>query len=546
MQFQTDRQPATGPRRRTLMRASAWSAPAIASAIAAPAAAASPVPVYGLVAGPGGTSAPTAQACSTVAASTFQFTATVNGGAAPAGQDVTITLPLGLRFANRTTSTTLKTGPGGVVDLPAIVPFGAAGTYTITATYQGQTATTNLSVTPQPGSVTALNRSTTTSSSRATFTTTDVPINDAVKGSIDGDQYSTSDTGAGANAAILTAAGAVRYWGRDLGGTRPAPGTLSYNGQPLTGMTMVDNWTSIQANDNTTGGVVANGTTAYQWYRSGSGGTLQVARVSGFTGTIVGVSSDNGRNYLHTTTGIWAWPTATSGTTVTLRASNHIVTSSSVTAFHTWSRGVLSGTLTYGGAAVYDSNIALWRNSTTLTTVPLPPGVTSAQVEKLVTSDSGLMLMAEGGALYTRGTGTRDASSWTLRASNIADFSMWGFSTNTNYVGGVYIDAAGRAYRMFSSATGGWLAPEVIRVEGSTTPLANVVQSYSSDGTYLLLTADGKVYAVGGNTDNAGRTGAVLVNTGTGTVRDLNVWGHHIGESYHGGGFVIKGALTCG
>ena len=48
------------------------------------------------------------------------------------------------------------TGPGGVVDLPAIVPFGAAGTYTITATYQGQTATTNLSVTPQPGSVTAI------------------------------------------------------------------------------------------------------------------------------------------------------------------------------------------------------------------------------------------------------------------------------------------------------------------------------------------------------------------------------------------------------
>lgn len=545
MQFQTDRQPATGPRRRTLMRASAWSAPAIASAIATPAAAASHVPVYGLVAGPGGTSAPTAQACSTVAASTFQFTATVNGGAAPAGQDVTITLPLGLRFANRTTATTLKTGPGGVVDLPAIVPFGAAGTYTISATYQGQTATTNLSVTPQPGSVTAFNRSITTSSSGATFTTTDVPITDAVNGSIYGDQYSTSSTGAGANSVILTASGAVRYWGRDSGGTRSAPATLSHDGQPLTGMTMVDNWTSIHAKDDATGGVVANGARAYQWYRSGSGSTLQVARVAGFTGTIVGVTSDNGRNYLHTTTGIWAWPTAISGTTVTLTGGNHIVKSQSITAFHTWSHGA-KGTLTYGGAAVYGSNIYLWRDSTTLTTVALPPGVTSAQVEKLVTSDSGLMLMARGGALYTRGTGTRDASSWTLRASNIADFSMWGFSTNTNYVGGVYIDAAGRAYRMFSSATGGWLAPEVIRVAGPTTPLANVVQSYSSDGTYLLLTADGKVYAVGGNTDNAGRTDAVLVNTGTGTVRDLNVWGHHIGESYHGGGFVIKGAQTCG
>lgn len=545
MQFQTDRQPATGPRRRTLMRASVWSAPAIAAAVAVPAVAASHPPVYGLVAGPGGTSAPTAQACSTVAASTFQFTATMNGGAAPAGQDVTITLPLGLRFADHTTATTLKTGTGGVVDLPAIVPFGAAGTYTISATYQGQTATTNLSVTPQPGSVTALNRSTTTSTSGATFTTTEVPITDAVKGSIFGDQNSTSSTGAGANTVILTASGAVRYWGRDSGGTRSVPATLSHDGQPLTGMTMVDNWTSIQAKDDATGGVVANSARAYQWYRSGSGSTLQVARVTGFTGTIVGVTSDNGRNYLHTTTGIWAWPTAISGTTVTLTGGNHIVNSQSITAFHTWSHGA-SGTLTYGGAAVYGSNIALWRDSTTPTTVALPPGVTSAQVEKLVTSDSGLMLMARGGALYTRGTGTRDASSWTLRASNIADFSMWGFRTNTNYVGGVYIDAAGHAYRMFSSATGGWLAPEVIRVASSTTPLANVVQSYSSDGTYLLLTADGKVYAVGGNTDNAGRTGAVLVNTGTGTVRDLNVWGHHIGESYHGGGFVIKGAQTCG
>ena len=64
---------------------------------------------------------------------------------------------------------------------------------------------------------------------------------------------------------------------------------------------------------------------------------------------------------------------------------------------------------------------------------------------------------------------------------------MWGFRTTTNDVGGVYIDAAGHAYRMFSSATGGWLAPEVIRVAGSATPLANVVPSSSCDGTYLLL-----------------------------------------------------------
>ncbi|WP_374928983.1 hypothetical protein [Kytococcus sedentarius] len=545
MQSQTDPTPTSGVRRRTLLRTSAWTAPVVVAAGAAPAAAASPPRVYGItpIASPGGT--PSVQACSTVPGSTLQFLATIDGQAAPSGEEVTITLPLGLRFADGTTSATVRTGAGGVVDVPAITPYGAAGTYTLTATYQQQTATQNLTVTPQPGSVTAINRTITTSSTGATFTTTDVPIEDAVSGSIYGDQYSTSSPGAGANSAILTATGVVRYWGRDSGGTRATPGTLTYGGQPVTGMTMADNWTSIAANDNATGGVVANGSTAYQWYRSGSAGTLQVARVTGFTGTIVGVTSDNGRNYLHTTTGIWAWPTATSGTTVTLTTANRIVNSSSITAFHTWSHGA-TGTLTYGGAAVYGSNsIAIWRDSTTPTTVALPPGVVSAQVEKVVTSDSGLMLMTRGGDLYTRGTGTRDASGWTLRASNIADFSMWGFRTNTNYVGGVYIDAAGRAYRMFSSATGGWRAPEVIRVAGSTTPLANVVQSYSSDGTYLLLTADGKVYAVGGNTDNPGRTGAVLVNTGTGTVRDLNVWGHHIGESYHGGGFVIKGALGC-
>mgnify|MGYP006985751189 CR=1 FL=1 len=100
-------------------------------------------------------------------------------------------------------------------------------------------------------------------------------------------------------------------------------------------------------------------------------------------------------------------------------------------------------------------------------------------------------------------------------------------------------------------APAGWLVGEGVAAAMIATMapfghIAHTSATLRSDGTYLLLTADGKVYAVGGNTDNAGRTGAVLVNTGTGTVRDLNVWGHHIGESYHGGGFVIKGALTCG
>lgn len=166
-------------------------------------------------------------------------------------------------------------------------------------------------------------------------------------------------------------------------------------------------------------------------------------------------------------------------------------------------------------------------------------------LEQVVTSDSGLMILTKSGELYSRGAATGDSSSWTLRASNVADFSMWGFTTNTTYVGGTYIDRTGQVYRFLDSGQMNWMTPERVNLSGGSTPLANVVQSFSSDGTYLFLTSDGKVYAAGGNIDNASRTGAQLVNTGTGTVRDLDVWGLHVGDNYYGGGFVIKGPLSC-
>lgn len=545
--------------RRTVVRATAWTVPAVTVAGTSPAFASSPGVTYALTAIPP-TGATTVQTCTNVAAGTYKFQATRNGQPAPAGQQVTITLPTGLRFSDGTTTKVLTTDANGQVSLPAITPYGAAGTYTITATYQGKIATQTLTTTAQPGAVTAMNRSVTTAATGATFALTTVGnLTDAVAGSIYGDQYSSSNTGEGANALILTTGGLVRYWGRDLGGVRSNPSTLQYNGTNITGMTMVDNWTSIAVSDNTTGGVVANGsTTVYEVYRNGSSGTQIVTKITGFTGTVLGVRSDNGHNYLETTTGIWTWPTtktAQTNNTVTLTSANQTVTGA-VTAFDTWSHAISStiSTVTYGGAAASGSNMYIWRDTTTPTAVALPTGVTAANIVKIMAGDSGLMFLTKSGDLYSRGAGIQDANTWTKRATGIVDFSMWGFTTNTNYVGGVYINSAGQAYRFFSSKTGGWLTPELIRVgaTNATTnpPLTNVVKSYSSDGTYMLLTADGKVYAAGGNIDNSGRTGAQVLNTGGGFVRDLNVWGLHFPDStgvekYFGGGYVITGAVSC-
>ena len=240
--------------------------------------------------------------------------------------------------------------------------------------------------------------------------------------------------------------------------------------------------------------------------------------------------------------------TNTSATNTVLTTVNQIVNSSSVTRLSTYSyRKTSSDPLVYGGAAVYGTNsIAIWNGTTTPTVATLPTGVTAADVTKIVASDSGLMILTRTGDLYTRGAATSDASTWTRRATGIVDFSMWGFTTDKNYLGGMMIDSTGKAYRFFSTATGGWLTPQVVNVGTTTTPLTNVVKTFSSDGTYMLLTADGKVYAAGGNLDNSGRTGAQTVDLGSGVVvRDLNVWGHHIGTNYHGGGFVITGALGC-
>ena len=233
--------PETGPvaqtagiRRRTLVRSTAWAVPAVASVGAAPAFAATGQ-TYGLT--PVQVGIVSRQACSTIAANTVRFQATINPGtptshSAPAGESVTITLPAGLRFTDGTTTKTVPTDAAGVASVPAITPYGAAGTYSISATWRGQTATYPVTVTPQPGGVIAINRTTTSSDTGATFTPTVVQgITDGLTGSIYGDQNSTSATGSGANAVILTNTGTVRHWGRDLGGTRSRAGHPVLPGQ---------------------------------------------------------------------------------------------------------------------------------------------------------------------------------------------------------------------------------------------------------------------------------------------------------------------------
>lgn len=528
--------------RRSVIRTGAWGAPVVSLAAAAPAFASSSTweltPIITLP-------APTLTACRPSPANAFQFRVTVDGQTAPAGTPVTFTLPEYLTFTDGSRTAIALVRADGSVDLPTVTATGAAGTYTVLASVgEGPgraNATLSIVVRPAVGQVVEIHRSIGDAGTAATFATQEVVGVLAAVGSIMGDQATTNSTTGGANAAVISG-GSVRLWGRNIGAPTTAPLTLTHNGAAVTGTTLVGTWTSIAVGDNTTGGVTAgsrSGTNAvYQWFNDGtSSADLKVARVTGVTGTILRATSDRQRSYVATTTGLFSWATVTDGSDV---AATQVLTTTAIADLdsygYTW-----SGTTYVGG--VVATSTAVWTLNASGATTPLtlPAGVTT--VARVTRTSGTLMLLDGAGNLWSRGTASKDASTWTLRATDVASFSQWGF-TDT-YAGGLWITNAGTAFKFFATSAVGstsWPAPEAVLTPAGA-PLTGVTKTFSSDGTYMLLTSDGTVHLSGGNLDNKGRTHANPLTLATGgvpvEVSDLNVWGHRLGGSYYGGGYVL-------
>ncbi|MGN0063058.1 MAG: hypothetical protein ACI379_02355 [Nocardioides sp.] len=543
MSGHTSNQPARTPAldRRKVVQAAVWTVPAVTLVSGAPAFAASD-PEYTITPLDPGTP-PVIERCQS-AETGLQFGAQVDGMPAPAGEAVTITLPVGLVFTGGSRTAVVTTDGTGTVTVPAFSATGAAGTYSISATWRGETASQTVTVVPAPGSVVQLNRQVASASATAGFTTTAVGITDAVAGAIYGDQSAANGYSSGATAAVLTDAGTVRYWGAGTNGTAATPATLAYSGSPLTGLALVDTWTSILAGNNTSGGVTAGttGASVYSWYNSGSGAPV-VAKVNGVSGTVLDVRAEDGVSYVLTTSGVYRWINATSGTTV---AATLVSGTAGASQLSTYSHRTATSTIRAGGAAVVGSSVVTWsvNNSGVVSDIVTTTPPITGSVVQMVTSDSGTMLLTSTGELWSLAAAFGDGTTWKLRASDVASFSMWGYKADRPYVGGLWIDAAGQVTEFFGNNT--WWTPQLIRTGNITSgaALTGITKTYSSDGTYMVLKSDGTVHAWGGNLDNGGRGPAAAIGTGAGLTVDLNVWGNHIG-SYYGGGYVIKGTAGC-
>lgn len=548
----TSSEPGIALTRRRMVQGLAWTVPAITIAGAAPAFAASTG--YALVPNPTGTGEPVAvQRCQPVDLGQVTFTATLGDSPVVDNEVIQIVLPTGLSFVDdldgdRNPLTTTVRPVGGIVQVPAFVATGAAGTYSITALFRGQVATQSVLVTPAPGAVVEIRRSTAAANGTATFTYASLlGISTAVAGAIQGDQSVASSISTGANGAVLTSARTVHYWGNHTGSPASKPGTLRYANKNLTGLTTLDTWTSISSGNTTAGGVTAGATdTIYSWYHS-NGAAPVVVRVTGPTGTLLAVAAEDGHSYVLTSDGVWQWANVanTSGTSPTTVAAP-IKGTAGASTLSTWStRGPSGSTLRYGGAALVGNQIATWSGTNTATVAALPAGMTG--VTKLLVSDSAYVALTSSGGLWTSGTAF-GGSTWVQRVTaGVIDFSMWGFTTDRAYGGGLWFDAAGRTTQFFGN--GSWSTPTPVREKNTGTAgtdLSGITKTFSSDGTYLALKTDGTVYAWGGNLDNSGRGPATTVSTGSGRVVDLNVWGHHIGDIYYGGGYVIKAdVVSC-
>ncbi len=526
------RQPVT---RRTVARTAAWTVPTVAVVAAAPAFAVSD-PEYGVVAVPPTGGAPEMVRCQVLSGMALQFSVTIDGSAAPDGEQVTIDLPAGLVFSPGGGTTTVATVSGGLVQVPPFQATGTAGTYAITATFHGVTAYQSVNVTPAPGSVVELRRTSAQAGATASFTTHPVTgITTAVAGAIMGDAGATS-----ANAAVITDGGVVRYWGEGLAATLSSPGQLAG-----ANYISVDTWASLPTSDTARGGA-AGGPTTRGWF-SNTAGTVYTFTVS-VPGTVRSVHAEEGYSYALTDNGVYRWTSATTGATATPTL---VPSTAGASLMSAWSSRNASDSAVrqIGGYALVGSTVVWWRATNSgstpgfpsVGTFALPAGLTGS-VTALQSGDSGLMVLTSTGQLWSYGTAFSTTAAWSQRATGVVDFNLW---TRNNFHGGLWIDASGGVTQFFGHQT--WDAPATVRTGhiSSGTPLSGITKVFTSDGTYLVLASDGTVYAWGGNLDNAGRGPAVATNTGAGSTVDLNVWGHHVDANYTGGGYVIKATEVC-
>lgn len=466
--------------------------------------------------------------CSVVPAGTVTFRAYIGPNYAPPGSSVTITLPTGLSFTSGNPQTqTVTVGATGLVSVPEFKVTGAAGAYSITATFQGVSASGEGIVAANAGPVYELYRSVGGTNDPATITATVTGVTNGLSGGISGDQGSTtSGASNGSNVAIVTQTGTVSYWGRSLGGTAAVPVTLQYAGSTLTGLKEVSTWTSVNAGNNTAGGVATDGASVYQLFSAQVGGPTTVTKVGGITGTVLDVQATDGYGYALTSAGLYYWTNNGGGTpTATLLSG-----SAGATAFSAYSTRAGTGTtgpLTFGGSLLIGGSVRSWSQGFALTTA----GNVPTSVVKLVAEPTVTWAQTGSGDLYAIGSAVGNTASWKRFATGIKTFDAWGYNS---YTGGVWVTDAGTVVQFFSNRSTTLDQLDYTQYLGGR----NVVQVFASDGGYLALTADKQVYAWTGNNDNGGRTTPAA--TGINNAADLEVWGLHDGD-YWGGGFIIAG-----
>ena len=511
--------------RRTLVRTATWTAPVLFVGATALPAAASPLSDPNIV---NVTGFGTVVRCSVVPDGTVTFRAFIGPNPAPAGSAVTITLSTGLSFTSGNPQTqTVTVGANGLVSVPAFKVTGASGAYSVGATFQGVSDAGDGVVTPNAGPVYELYRSVGGSGDPATITSAVTGVTNGLSGAISGDQGSTtSGPSNGSNAAIVTQAGTVSYWGRSLGGTAASPLTLQFGGVNLTGLKTVSTWTSVNTANDTAGGVATDGASVYQMFSSAVGGPTTVTKVSGISGTVLDAQATDGYGYALTSNGLYYWPDNATGTP---RAAL-LPGSAGATAFSAYSTRSGSGTtgsLTFGGSLLIAGTVRSWSLGFALTTASNAP----TSVVQVVAEPTATWALTGSGDLYGTGSAVGNTIGWKDFASNIKTFDSWGYNT---YTGGVWVTEDGHVIQFFSHASTSLSTLDYTQYFAGK----NVVQVFASDGGYLALTADKQVYAWAGNNDNGGRTTPAA--TGINNATDLEVWGLHDGD-YWGGGFIIAG-----